>query len=50
MSMNKGRMMESCGEWLARQYVEDANKTVTMKLDAVRRFIKSDFYYTLLSS
>ena len=24
-------MMEDCGEWLAGQYVDDANKTVTMK-------------------
>ena len=28
-----GCMMADCGEWLAGQYVEDANKTVTMKLD-----------------
>ena len=28
-----GCMMEDCGEWLAGQYVDDANKTVTLKLD-----------------
>lgn len=28
-----GCMMESCGEWLAGQYVDDANKTVTVKLE-----------------
>lgn len=28
-----GRMMEDCGEWLAGQYVDDANKTVTNRLD-----------------
>lgn len=27
-----GCMMEDCGEWLAGQYVEDANKTVTERL------------------
>lgn len=29
----QGRLMEDAGEWLAGQYVEDANKTVTKKLD-----------------
>ena len=29
----QGRLTEESGEWLAGQYVEDANKTVTMKLD-----------------
>lgn len=29
----QGRLMEDAGEWLAGQYVEDANKTVTQKLD-----------------
>ena len=28
-----GCMMETCGEWLAGQYVDDANKTVTVKLE-----------------
>lgn len=28
-----GKMMDSCGEWLAGQYVDDANKTVTVRLD-----------------
>lgn len=28
-----GRMMDDCGEWLAGQYVDDANKTVTLRLD-----------------
>lgn len=28
-----GCMMESCGEWLVGQYVDDANKTVTVKLE-----------------
>ncbi len=28
-----GRMMDDCGEWLAGQYVDDANKTVTNRLD-----------------
>ena len=27
-----GRMMEDCGEWLAGQYVDDANKTVTIEI------------------
>lgn len=29
----KGRMMDNCGEWLAGQYVDDANKTITLKLE-----------------
>ncbi|MBO6047880.1 MAG: isoleucine--tRNA ligase [Erysipelotrichaceae bacterium] len=29
----QGRMMDNCGEWLAGQYVDDANKTITMRLD-----------------
>ncbi len=28
-----GKMMDVCGDWLAGQYVEDANKTVGMRLD-----------------
>ncbi len=39
----KGCMMEDCGEWLAGQYVEDANKTVTMKLDEVGALLKLEF-------
>lgn len=39
----KGCMMEDCGEWLAGQYVEDANKTVTLKLDEVGALLKLEF-------
>lgn len=39
----QGRMMESCGEWLAGQYVEDANKTVTMKLDELGALLNLTF-------
>ncbi len=39
----KGCMMEDCGEWLAGQYVEDANKTVTMKLDEIGALLKLEF-------
>ena len=35
--------MESCGEWLAGQYVEDANKTVTMKLDELGALLNLTF-------
>ena len=28
-----GLMMDSCGEWLAGQYVDDANKTVAVRLE-----------------
>lgn len=38
-----GNMMEDCGEWLAGQYVEDANKTVTMKLDELGVLLKLEF-------
>lgn len=38
-----GRMMEDCGEWLAGQYVDDANKTVTMKLDELGVLLKLEF-------
>lgn len=38
-----GCMMEDCGEWLAGQYVEDANKTVTMKLDELGHLLKLEF-------
>ena len=36
-------MMEDCGEWLAGQYVDDANKTVTMKLDEIGALLKLEF-------
>ncbi|MCI8541339.1 MAG: isoleucine--tRNA ligase [Erysipelotrichaceae bacterium] len=39
----KGCMMEECGEWLAGQYVEDANKTVTMKLEELGALLKLEF-------
>lgn len=35
-----GCMMADCGEWLAGQYVDDANKTVTMKLDELGVLLK----------
>ena len=38
-----GCMMEDCGEWLAGQYVEDANKTVTLKLDEIGALLKLEF-------
>ena len=38
-----GCMMADCGEWLAGQYVEDANKTVTMKLDELGNLLKLEF-------
>ncbi len=38
-----GKMMEDCGEWLAGQYVDDANKTVTMKLDELGVLLKFEF-------
>ena len=38
-----GCMMEDCGEWLEGQYVEDANKTVTMKLDELGNLLKLEF-------
>lgn len=38
-----GCMMEDCGEWLAGQYVDDANKTVTMKLDELGCLLKLEF-------
>ncbi|WP_029071182.1 isoleucine--tRNA ligase [Kandleria vitulina] len=38
-----GRMMEDCGEWLAGQYVDDANKTVTMKLDELGMLLNLTF-------
>ncbi len=38
-----GRMMADCGEWLEGQYVDDANKTVTMKLDELGVLLKLEF-------
>lgn len=35
--------MEECGEWLAGQYVDDANKTVTQKLDELGALLKLEF-------
>ena len=39
----KGIMMDECGEWLAGQYVEDANKTVTTRLDELGALLKLEF-------
>lgn len=39
----QGKMMESTGERLAGQYVEDANKTVTMWLDELGALLKLNF-------
>ena len=40
----QGRMMDDCGEWLAGQYVsasfDNANKTVTLKLDEIGALLK----------
>ena len=38
-----GKMMDICGEWLAGQYVDDANKTVTQKLDELGVLLKLEF-------
>ncbi|MBM6841594.1 isoleucine--tRNA ligase [[Clostridium] spiroforme] len=38
-----GCMMADCGEWLAGQYVDDANKTVTLKLDEISALLKLEF-------
>lgn len=38
-----GKMMDDCGDWLAGQYVDDANKTVTMKLDELGVLLKLEF-------
>ncbi|UTY38928.1 isoleucine--tRNA ligase [Allocoprobacillus halotolerans] len=38
-----GCMMEDCGDWLAGQYVDDANKTVTLKLDELGVLLKLEF-------
>lgn len=39
----KGCMMADSGEWLAGQYVEDANKTVGQRLDEVGALLKLEF-------
>ncbi len=39
----KGCMTREAGEWLEGQYVEDANKTVTMKLDELGALLKLEF-------
>ena len=38
-----GCMMEECGDWLKGQYVDDANKTVTTKLDELGALLKLEF-------
>ena len=38
-----GCMMKEAGEWLEGQYVDDANKTVTMKLDELGVLLKLEF-------
>ncbi len=38
-----GKMMADCGDWLEGQYVEDANKTVTMKLEELGVLLKLEF-------
>ena len=38
-----GCMMAEAGEWLEGQYVEDANKTVTQKLDELGVLLKLEF-------
>ncbi|MEG0366945.1 MAG: isoleucine--tRNA ligase, partial [Coprobacillus sp.] len=38
-----GKMMADCGEWLAGQYVDDANKTVTMRLEELGVLLKLEF-------
>ncbi len=39
----KGCLTDEAGEWLAGQYVEDANKTVTMKLEEIGALLKLEF-------
>ena len=39
----KGNMTQEAGEWLAGQYVEDANKTVTQRLDECGALLKLEF-------
>ena len=38
-----GCMMEDAGDWLKGQYVDDANKTVTQRLDAMGALLKLEF-------
>ncbi|MEG1475346.1 MAG: isoleucine--tRNA ligase [Longicatena sp.] len=38
-----GCMMSEAGDWLAGQYVDDANKTVTKKLDELNVLLKLEF-------
>lgn len=38
-----GCMMSEAGEWLEGQYVDDANKTVTQKLEALGALLKLEF-------
>lgn len=38
-----GCMMEDAGEWVAGQYVDDANKTVTQRLDSLGALMKLEF-------
>ncbi len=38
-----GKMMAIAGEWLEGQYVDDANKTVTQKLDEIGVLLKLEF-------
>lgn len=38
-----GCMTEECGDWLKGQYVDDANKTVTLKLDELGALLKLEF-------
>ncbi len=38
-----GCMMAECGDWLEGQYVDDANKTVTMKLEELGALLKLEF-------
>ena len=39
----KGNLTQEAGEWLAGQYVEDANKTVTQRLDECGALLKLEF-------
>ena len=38
-----GKMMASAGAWLEGQYVDDANKTVTQRLDEIGALLKLEF-------
>lgn len=39
----RGCMMEEAGDWLAGQYVEDANKSVTKRLEELGALLKLEF-------